>query len=577
MLFRFYDTPCPVNKILPDLIRYNQNNQKMEQNGYIGLVKSALENYSELPAFSDFKGDTITFREVGKYLYRCHRVYKALGIKEGDKVALIGRNSTNWALSYLGAVTYGAVVVPILPDFSPSDINHIVNHSGSVLLFTTDNIFEKIDETKMPGLKGIISVNDFSVLVDNHEKVQKAVEKARQEVKELGDSFNVSKIKFFEPKSGDLMVLSYTSGTSGFSKGVLLPHRSIWSNVQYARDKFDVVPGERFVSFLPLAHAYGCLFEFLWPFTEGCHITFLSRTPSPAIITEAFRKVKPHLILSVPLILEKIFKKQILPKLEKGSMKTLLKVPILNKVVYGKIKDRLVDVFGGEFREMIVGGAALNRDVELFLRKIGFPLTIGYGMTECGPLISYAPWNGTKAHSAGQIVHRMEVKIDSDDPYNKVGEILVKGENNMLGYYKNKQATDDMIDSDGWLHTGDLGVMDQDNFIFIKGRSKNMILGASGQNIYPEEIEAVINNKEYVQECLVREDDGKIEALVYPDYESVDAQNLGDEDIERILQNIKKEVNQELPAFMNISKIVLFPEEFEKTPKKSIKRYKYMS
>ncbi|PRZ01252.1 long-chain acyl-CoA synthetase [Marinilabilia salmonicolor] len=577
MLFRFYDTPCPVNKILPDLIRYNQNNQKMEQNGYIGLVKSALENYSELPAFSDFKGDTITFREVGKYLYRCHRVYKALGIKEGDKVALIGRNSTNWALSYLGAVTYGAVVVPILPDFSPSDINHIVNHSGSVLLFTTDNIFEKIDETKMPGLKGIISVNDFSVLVDNHEKVQKAVEKARQEVKGLGDSFNVSKIKFFEPKSEDLMVLSYTSGTSGFSKGVLLPHRSIWSNVQYARDKFDVVPGERFVSFLPLAHAYGCLFEFLWPFTEGCHITFLSRTPSPAIITEAFRKVKPHLILSVPLILEKIFKKQILPKLEKGSMKTLLKVPILNKVVYGKIKDRLVDVFGGEFREMIVGGAALNRDVELFLRKIGFPLTIGYGMTECGPLISYAPWNGTKAHSAGQIVHRMEVKIDSDDPYNKVGEILVKGENNMLGYYKNKQATDDMIDSDGWLHTGDLGVMDQDNFIFIKGRSKNMILGASGQNIYPEEIEAVINNKEYVQECLVREDDGKIEALVYPDYESVDAQNLGDEDIERILQNIKKEVNQELPAFMNISKIVLFPEEFEKTPKKSIKRYKYMS
>lgn len=549
----------------------------MEQNGYIGLVKSALENYSEMPAFSDFKGDTITFREVGKYLYRCHRVYNALGIKEGDKVALIGRNSTNWALSYMGAVTYGAVVVPILPDFSPSDINHIVNHSGSVLLFSTDNIFEKIDETKMPGLKGIISVNDFSVLVDNHGKVQKAVEKARKEVKELGDKFNVSKIKFFEPKPEDLMVLSYTSGTSGFSKGVLLPHRSIWSNVQYARDTFDVVPGERMVSFLPLAHAYGCLFEFLWPFTEGCHITFLSRTPSPAIITEAFRKVKPHLILSVPLILEKIFKKQILPKLEKGSIKTLLKVPILNKVVYGKIRSRLVEVFGGEFREMIVGGAALNKDVELFLRKIEFPLTIGYGMTECGPLISYAPWNETQPHSAGRIVHRMEVKIDSEDPYNLVGEIMVKGDNNMVGYYKNKQATDEMIDADGWLHTGDLGVIDKDNFIFIKGRSKNMILGASGQNIYPEEIEAVINNKEYVQECLVREDDGKIEALVYPDYEAVDAQNLGDEDIEKILQNIKKEVNQELPAFMNISKIVLFPEEFEKTPKKSIKRYKYMS
>jgi long-chain acyl-CoA synthetase len=546
--------------------------RKMEQNGYIGLVKSALENYSEMPAFSDFKGDTITFREAGKSIYRCHRVYKALGIKPGDKVALIGRNSTNWALSYLGAVTYGAVVVPILPDFSPSDINHIVNHSGSVLLFTTDNIFEKIDETKMPGLKGIISVNNFAVLVDPQGKVRKAVDKARKEVDELGDEFNISKVDFFKPKSDDLMVLSYTSGTSGFSKGVLLPHRSIWSNVQFARDTFDVVPGERIISFLPLAHAYGCLFEFLWPFTEGCHITFLSRTPSPAIITEAFRKVKPHLVLAVPLILEKIFKKQILPKIEKGAMKTLLKVPVLNKVVYGKIKTRLVDVFGGQFREMIVGGAALNKDVEFFLRKIGFPLTIGYGMTECGPLISYAPWHETQPHSAGRIVHRMEVKIDSDDPYNKVGEILVKGENNMLGYYKNKQATDEMIDKEGWLHTGDLGVIDKDNFI-----SKNMILGSSGQNIYPEEIEAVINNKEYVQECLAREDDGKIEVLVYPDYETVDAENLGDEDIEKILQNIKKEVNQELPAFMNISKIVLFPEEFEKTPKKSIKRYKYIS
>jgi long-chain acyl-CoA synthetase len=549
----------------------------MEKNGYIGLVKSALENYSDMPSFSDFKGETITYREVGQYIYRCHRVYKALGIKPGDKVALIGRNSTNWSLVYLGAVTYGAAVVPILPDFSPSDINHIVNHSGSSLLFSTDLIFDKIDETKMPSLKGIISINDFSVLVDSQGKVQKAIDKAREEMKKLGDKFSVSKIDFFDPKPDDLMVLSYTSGTSGFSKGVLLPHRSIWSNVQYARDTFDITPGERIVSFLPLAHAYGCLFEFLWPFTEGCHITFLSRTPSPAIITEAFRKVKPHLILAVPLILEKIFKKQILPKLEKGTMKTLLKLPVLNKVVYNKVKSRLVEVFGGEFREMIVGGAALNKDVELFLRKIGFPLTIGYGMTECGPLISYAPWNETQPHSAGRIVHRMEVKIDSDDPFNKVGEILVKGENNMLGYYKNKQATDGMFDEEGWLHTGDLGVIDKDNFVYIKGRSKNMILGPSGQNIYPEEIEAVINNKEYVQECLVREDNGKIEALVYPDYETADAENLDDQEIEKILQNIKKEVNGELPAFMNISKIVLFPEEFEKTPKKSIKRYKYQS
>jgi long-chain acyl-CoA synthetase len=549
----------------------------MEKSGYTGLVKSALEDYSDMPAFSDFKGDTITFKEVGKSIYRCHQVYKALGIKPGDKVALIGRNSTNWALIYLGTVTYGATIVPILPDFSPSDINHIVNHSESVLLFSTDQIFDKVDETKMPSLKGIISVNDLSVIVDNNGKVRKAVEKAQKEISKTDDSFDVGMIDFFSPKPDDVMVLSYTSGTSGFSKGVLLPHRSIWSNVQYARDTFDIIPGERIVSFLPLAHAYGCLFEFLWPFTEGCHVTFLSRTPSPQIITEAFRSIKPHLILSVPLVLEKIFKKQILPKLEKKSLKALLKLPVLNKLLYAKIKDKLTEVFGGEFREMIVGGAALNKDVEIFLRKIGFPLTIGYGMTECGPLISYAPWDETKPQSAGRIVHRMEVKIDSDDPHNKVGEILVRGENNMIGYYKNKQATSEMLDSEGWLHTGDLGVIDKDNFIFIKGRSKNMILGPSGQNIYPEEIEAVINNKEYVQECLVREDNGKIEALVYPDYEAVDAEDLGDQDIEKILQKIKKEVNQELPAFMNISRIVLFPEEFEKTPKKSIKRYKYQS
>ncbi|MDI3520700.1 MAG: long-chain acyl-CoA synthetase, partial [Anaerophaga sp.] len=295
------------------------------------------------------------------------------------------------------------------------------------------------------------------------------------------------------------------------------------------------------------------------------------------IITEAFRKVKPHLILSVPLVLEKIFKKQILPQLEKKSLKALLKLPVLNKLVYAKIKDNLTEAFGGEFREMVIGGAALNKDVEIFLRKIGFPLTVGYGMTECGPLISYSPWYETKPQSVGKIGHRMEVKIDSDDPYNKVGEILVRGENVMIGYYKNKQATSEVLDSEGWLHTGDLGVIDKDNFIFIKGRSKNMILGPSGQNIYPEEIEAVINNKEYVQECLVREDNGKIEALVYPDYEAVDAENLSDQDIEKILQNIKKEVNEELPAFMTISRIVLFPEEFEKTPKNSIKRYKYQS
>ncbi len=549
----------------------------MEKQGYIGLVKSALEHHAERPAFSDFKGETVTYRGVARHIYKCHCFFKELGIKQGDKVAIIGRNSTNWSMIYLGVVTYGAVVVPILPDFSPSDIIHIVNHSGSVILFSADPIFDKIDETQMTALKGVISINNFSVLVDKTDKVTKAVTKARASFEKQGEQFSADKLTFFHPKPDDVMVLSYTSGTSGFSKGVLLPHRSIWSNVQFARDTFDIVAGERIVSFLPLAHSYGCLFEFLWPFTEGCHITFLTRTPSPQIITEAFREVRPHLILSVPLIIEKIFKRKIQPQLEKGSLKTLVKLPVLNKIVFGKIRKKLVEVFGGEFREMVIGGAPLSKDVEQFLRKISFPFTIGYGMTECGPLISYAPWDETKPASAGKIIHRMEVRIDSDDPYNTVGEILVKGENTMLGYYKNKQATAEMFDDAGWLHTGDLGVIDEDNFIYIKGRSKNMILGPSGQNIYPEEIESVLNNNEYVQECLVRDNDGKIEALIYPDYEMADRDGLTREGIEKLLQQIKTEVNAELPPFMNIARIVLFPEEFEKTPKKSIKRYKYIT
>ncbi len=549
----------------------------MEKQGYIGLVKSALENYPQSPAFTDFQGETVTFEEVAKQIYKCHLVFKELDIKRGDKIAIIGRNMTNWGMVYLGIVTYGAVVVPILPDFSPNDITHIVNHSNSVLLFSTDFIFDKVDETQMTGLKGIISINSFSILVDKHGRIKKAIDKARNALEKLGKNFSPKNLTFFDPKPEDVMVLSYTSGTSGNSKGVLLPHRSIWSNVRFAHDAFHISPGKRIVSFLPLAHAYGCLFEFLWPFTEGAHITFLTRTPSPQIITEAFREVRPYLILAVPLIIEKIFKRKIQPLLEKGPLKTIVKLPLVNKLIYSKIRDKLTTTFGGEFKEMVIGGAALNRDVETFLRKIGFPFTIGYGMTECGPLISYASWDTTRPQSAGKIIERMEVRIDSKDPYNEVGEILVRGENNMLGYYKNKQATDQIIDSDGWLHTGDLGLIDKDNFIYIKGRSKNMILGPSGQNIYPEEIEAILNNNEYVQECLVRENEGRIEALVYPDYEMTDRQGFTNEDLEELMKKIKTEVNAELPAFMNIARMVLFPEEFEKTPKKSIKRYKYIS
>ncbi|WP_430817005.1 AMP-binding protein [Carboxylicivirga sp. RSCT41] len=548
----------------------------MENNGYLSFVEQALSSNGTLNAFSDFKGETITYNQVGERIVALHQLYNELGIKKGDKVALIGRNMTSWAVVYLGTITYGAVIVPILPDFNSGDIHHIVNHSESKLLFTTDLLFDKLDETKMKGLMGIISINQCISLVDNVKGgLGECVEKLQAFFKGDGSSFNPEQLNFPEIESEEVMVLSYTSGTSGFSKGVLLPHRSIWSNIKYAQEHLILKPQERVVSFLPLAHAYGCLFEFLWPFTMGCHITFLTRTPSPQIITEAFRKVKPHIILSVPLILEKIFKKRVQPQLEEPKVKALLKIPGLNKVVYNKVKKKLFEVFGGEFREIIIGGAALNKDVELFLRKIGFPFTIGYGMTECGPLISYAPWTESRRFSAGELVDRMEVKIDSKDPYNEVGEILVRGDNTLLGYYKNQDATDEIFGDDGWLHTGDLGVIDEQNFIYIKGRSKNLLLGASGQNIYPEEIEATINSMEYVQECLVRDNDGKLEALIYPDYEATDAERLNKAQIEQKLQEIKAATNKTLPAYMNIQQVTLFPEEFEKTPKKSIKRYKY--
>ncbi|MDG5799538.1 AMP-binding protein [Marinilabiliaceae bacterium ANBcel2] len=549
----------------------------MEANGYISMVKDVIENHADKTAFTDFKGESYTFREVGERIYKLHCVYKELGIKKGDKIALIGRNMSNWGITYISVITYGAVVVPILPDFHSNDIHHIVNHSESDLLFATDLMYDKVDETQISRVKGIISLNSFTPIYDKKGRVEKALRKGEDKAGKNSYVFDVKCIDYCKVKADEVIVLSYTSGTSGFSKGVLLPHRSIWSNVKYACDTFDIVAGERIVSFLPMAHAYGCLFEFLWPFITGCHITFLTRTPSPQIITEAFRKVKPALVLSVPLILEKIFKKRIMPKLEKPVLKTALKIPVVNKLLYEKVKNSLVEVFGGEFREVVIGGAALNKDVEMFLKKIEFPVTVGYGMTETGPLISYAPWQESRLTSAGRIVDRMQVRIDSNDPFNEVGEIQVKGENILIGYYKNKEATNEIFTEDGWVKTGDLGVIDEDNFIYIKGRSKNMILGPSGQNIYPEEIEAVISNMDIVQECLVRDRDGKIEALIYPDYEV--CEDIGfdnNNQIERELQKLKREVNQQLPAFMPVGLMTLYPEEFEKTPKKSIKRYKYM-
>ncbi|TLX77174.1 long-chain fatty acid--CoA ligase [Labilibacter sediminis] len=544
----------------------------MDNNGFIGMIDHAIKTYQYHQAFSDYDGRSYTYQEVGERIGWIHQLFQKCDIQPGDKVALIGRNLSSFAITYLATVSYGAVIVPILSDFGSSEIHHIVNHSESKLLFTTNVIFNKIDESKIPKVHGIVSIETFNSLVNGTQDIAQYIQKIDTEF-----IYKPEELKFPLINPETLMVLSYTSGTSGFSKGVMLPHRSIWSNVLYAQEHLQLNINDRIVSFLPLAHAYGCLFEFLWPFSVGCHITFLSRTPSPKIITEAFQKIKPHLILSVPLILEKIFKKRILPALEKRTIKAITKIPVLNQVVFQKVKKQLTEVFGGEFQQIIIGGAALNKDVEDFLRKIGFPFTIGYGMTECGPLISYEPYDSTEPRSAGRLVDRMQVKIDSSNPYKEVGEIMVKGKNTMLGYYKNEEATQETFDADGWLHTGDLGVIDANNFIYIKGRSKNMILSGSGQNIYPEEIEAKLNSMDYVQECLVRDmGDGKLEALIYPDFELADSEALSEKQVKEKIASIKSLANQELPAYMNLAKVTLYHEEFEKTPKKSIKRYKYM-
>jgi long-chain acyl-CoA synthetase len=548
------------------------NKNFMNNNGFIGMIHNALTTYEERSAFTDYKGETYSYHQVAERIYWIHEVFKQSNIKKGDRVALIGRNLSHYAITYIASVSYGAVIVPILVDFGSNEIHHIVNHSESKFLFSTDLVFNKIDESKMPHIKGIMNIENFKPLISCSVDLKKISDNIK-----VPKDFKAEMLTFPTIGADELMVLSYTSGTSGFSKGVMLPHRSIWSNVFFAWEKLELMPGNRIVSFLPLAHAYGCLFDFLWPFTRGCHITFLTRIPSPKIITEAFQQIKPHLILSVPLIIEKIFKRNILPALEKPTVKAISKIPLLNQVIYQKVKKQLTQVFGGEFYQIIIGGAALNKDVEGFLRKIGFPFTVGYGMTECGPLISYEPFNSTQPHSAGRLVDRMEVRIDSTDPYNEVGEIMVKGSNTMLGYIKNEEATKMAFDKDGWLHTGDLGIIDQNNFIYIKGRCKNMILSGSGQNIYPEEIEAKINHMEYAQECLVRDmGDGKLEALVYPDYELADAEELTENQLTQKIENLKKLVNAELPTYMNLTKVTLFPEEFDKTPKKSIKRYKYI-
>ncbi|MFW5892147.1 MAG: AMP-binding protein [Bacteroidota bacterium] len=549
----------------------------MMKENLVDLISGSIQANWEKKAFSNYGGDSVTYQQVAEKILQIHLIFDVCQVKPGDKIALLGKNSYNWAITYLATVSYGAVIVPVLPDFKPQDVHHILNHSDSVMLFAADNLHENLDKDAIPEVKYHFCLSDFSKLTPCK---MKKVNQKLNDIKALFESKYPQGLKpaDFAPMkipNENLAVLSYTSGTTGFTKGVMLPHNSLVANIIYANKNMPLEPGDNIVSFLPLAHAYGCAFEFLWPFTLGCHITFLTRTPSPQIILKAFKEIKPRLVLSVPLVIEKIYKKQILPVIRKSAVKIMLKIPGIRKIIENKIRNKLMDAFGHNFHEIVIGGAPLNEEVERFFKRIKFPFSIGYGMTECGPLISYANWDKTRLGSAGKIVDTLEVKIDSEDPYLIAGEILVRGENVMKGYYKNPEATQATLQKDGWMHTGDLGLIDKDDFIYIKGRSKSMILGPSGQNIYPEEIEAKFNNMPYVQECLVVENNGQLTAIIYPEFEQADKKGFTENDLKNVFESHRKYLNKIMPAFMNVSKIRIFEEEFEKTPKKSIKRYLY--
>lgn len=543
---------------------------------FVAYIEDSIKKNWTLPALSDYNGEKLTYADTGIYIQKFHLLFDRMGIKKGDKIALIGKNSARWCCIYLSAVSYGAVIVPILPDFKPDDVQSIINHSDAILLFSSDSIFQTLDVARLPAIQATISLNNFELLHTTTDAIKSLVDQLDAEfVKNY--PMGLSPEIFTLPAIGneELAVISYTSGTTGFSKGVMLQHNSLAANVRYAQENMPLKPGDPIVSFLPLAHSYGCAFEFLFPFSIGCHITILTKTPSPQIITQAFQEVKPRLILSVPLVIEKIYKAKILPIITKFPVNVMIKVPLLNKVIHKKIKATLTQAFGGNFAEVVIGGAAFNIEAETFMKKIGFPFAVGYGMTECGPLISYAPWTVNKIGASGRKVDTLEVIIDSPDPVKTVGEIVLRGENAMTGYYKNPEATREIIDDEGWLHTGDLGLIDKDGFIFIKGRCKSLILGSNGKNIYPEEIEAAINNKQYVSESLVVYREEKLVALIYPDNDRMTANGISQEALKEIFEQYRKEVNAGLPKYMQVTRFELHPEEFVKTPKRSIKRFLY--
>ncbi|WP_440424575.1 AMP-binding protein [Prevotella sp.] len=546
---------------------------------YNELIEKSIVSNWEKDALTDFKGATLQYHDVARKIEKLHIIFESSGVQKGDKIALCGRNSSSWAVAFLATLTYGAVAVPILHEFTADQIHNIVNHSEAKLLFVGDYVATVIDQTKMPHLEGIIYLPDYSLVISRTDKLTYAREHLNELFgKKYPKYFRKEHVNYYKEQSPDeLALINYTSGTTGFSKGVMVPYRALWSNYDFAMTVLGKIikKGDNVISILPMAHMYGMAFEFMFEFIFGCHVFYLTRVPSPAIIAAAFAEVKPAIIIAVPLVIEKIIRKKVFPKIQNNRMRFLLNMPVVNKKVNQKICDQVVKAFGGNFYEIIVGGAAFNQEVEQFLKRIGFPYTVGYGATECAPIICYADYHDFAPGSCGKPVVHMEVKIDSPDPENVPGEILARGLNVMLGYYKNEEATAQTLDSEGWYHTGDLGTMDADGNVYIKGRSKNMLLGANGQNIYPEEIEDRLNSMAMVNECVVVQRGEKLVGLVYPDFDEAATMRLNESDLEGIMEQNRQELNSTQPAYCKLAAIEIVKEEFEKTPKKSIKRYLY--
>lgn len=557
--------------------KYKKNMEQIPS--FNALIEQSIIKNWDLDALTDYKGTTLQYHDVARKIEKLHIMFENGGVKRGDKIALCGRNSANWAVAFFATLTYGAVAVPILHEFTADQVHNIVNHSDAKILFAGDIVAKSIDPTQMPKLEGIINIPDYSLLLSRTEQLTYAREHLNEMFgRKYPKYFRKEHVSYYKEQSPDEMALiNYTSGTTGFSKGVMIPYRAMWSNWDFAGEAMgkNIKQGDNYISILPLAHMYGMAFELIYEFSIGMHIYFLNRVPSPAIIAQAFAEVKPSIIIAVPLIIEKIIKKRVLPKLENNTMKLLLKMPVINKKVNERICEQVVNAFGGNFYEIIVGGAGINQEVEAFLKRIEFPYTVGYGATECAPIICYAGWETFKQGSCGRAAKNMEVRIDSPDPANIPGEILTRGLNVMLGYYKNEEATRNTIDKDGWYHTGDLGLMDREGNVFIKGRSKNMLLSSNGQNIYPEEIEDKLNSMPMVSESVVVQREAKLVGLVYPDFDEAKAMGFTREDLNNIMEQNRQELNAILPAYSKLSAIQIHDEEFSKTPKKSIKRYLY--